>query len=889
MIPGYKIYRLDRTRRGGGLVIYCNTQISSKIIENVNEGTEELEQLWIEVEFKKMNIAFGCVYIPHELPLYRMEIIEEMFGEIIPKYHHCICMGDFNLNLLSNSSTTQYFTNILQMFDLNQLITEPTRITDNTETLIDFVITDMTENVMESGTIDMLDMGCDHDLTYCLMNIKKEPIEPVIKTYRDYKNMDMENFYLDADRMNWNDIYMTQGIDDKLKLFNEKILQIYDENAPLKSIKIRSRKHLPWVTYNIKCLIREREKAKKNYLNKRTNESRAFYQNMRKEVKKAINREKAAYIKQKLNQHQNNNTNIWLEAKKLGVGKNVKNVELPHELNDPQVISDYFQSCVIKPEINQEIIAYYSNKNDIPTFNLHNVNSEYIKRALNRIKSKAVGIDGISVYMLQLLLPYCLLPLTHIINVSIEMGIIPNEWKTAIIQPIPKSDSVKEGKDLRPINILPIGSKILERIVYDQLYDHLNTHSLFPLRQAGFRKGFSTVTTLSSVVDDIITSKDKSMATVLVLIDMSKAFDSVDFDLLVAKLQSYGVRESSLSWFINYLRGRTVITRIQKQNVNVLSQPCIVESGVPQGSILGPLLFNIFTLDAPEVLGRCKLYMYADDFQVLISFSYEETKMAFDALNEEIDKLVNYITKNGLKVNASKSQLIAFGPKNFRSEIKSNYKLKIKDEPLEYSVSVKNLGLIMDENINFELHVQNKFKVAFLRLKTLYQYKNIVPKNVKILFVDSLILSLFNYCDCVYYPCLTEKMKKRIQRVQNAGTRYCLQLPRSEHTSRHIQDINWLRMDERQKMHLMCFVFKIITDKIPEFLYNKLKYRHEVHDRITRNRSKFDIPQHITTMFQSSFSYIAPKIANAIPGDCFNMNISQFRNYAKHEKLYLLV
>lgn len=209
-----------------------------------------------------MNIAFGCVYIPHELPLYRMEIIEEMFEEIIPNYDHCICTGDFNLNLFNNSSATRYFTNILQIFDLNQLITEPTRISDNTETLIDLVITDMNESVMESGTVDMSDLECDHELTYCVMNLKKEPIDPVTKTYRDFKNMDIEKLYLDADRINWNDIYMTQDINDKLKLFNEKILQIYDVNAPLKTTKIRSRKWVPWITYNIKCLIKERSKAK---------------------------------------------------------------------------------------------------------------------------------------------------------------------------------------------------------------------------------------------------------------------------------------------------------------------------------------------------------------------------------------------------------------------------------------------------------------------------------------------------------------------------------------------------------------------------------------------------------------------------------------------------
>lgn len=195
----------------------------------------------------------------------------------------------------------------------------------------------------------------------------------------------------------------------------------------------------------------------------------------------------------------------------------------------------------------------------------------------------------------------------------------------------------------------------------------------------------------------------------------------------------------------------------------------------------------------------------------------------------------------------------------------------------------------MDENLNFEQHVQSKFQVAFMRLKTLYQYKNVIPKNVKLLFVDSLVLSLFNYCDCVYQPCLTERTKKRIQRVQNAGIRFCLKLPRREPTSQHIRDVNWLRMDDRQKIHLLCFVFKIVTDKMPKYLYNKLRYRFDVHDIITRHRTNLDIPRHSTTFFQSSFSYVATKIVNALPNDCFNMKIAQFRTYAKRESLYNIV
>ena len=210
-----------------------------------------------------------------------------------------------------------------------------------------------------------------------------------------------------------------------------------------------------------------------------------YYLEIRREVKRAIKNEKNAYYEFKL--RHKNSSDVWTEARKLGLW-NHKNCQLPENFEDPQEISDYFESCVPQQAIDESTIDYYKNIHNAPTFKFNLSTPEEVKKVFLSITPKSVGYDGISHYMLQLLLPYCLSPLTHIINVSLESGNIPKLWKTAIVHPIPKISNIKELKDLRPINLLPVCAKLLEKIVYYQISGHLETFKAFPKNQSGLMK-----------------------------------------------------------------------------------------------------------------------------------------------------------------------------------------------------------------------------------------------------------------------------------------------------------------------------------------------------------------------------------------------------------------
>lgn len=862
-IPGFDLYREDRPDQSyGGVAIYAKSSLRVRRLDGQPKN-DVIEQIWVEMVHRKTKTIIGTIYIPDELPVYRLEWIDEVFTELVPMSDYLLCMGDLNINLLRDKAVTRAFLEILQKFGLDQLVTEPTRITDDTVSLIDLVITNYGDRILASGTKELCGIKSDHTPIYCCINIKKPvPKNEKVKT-RNFSRICFEHFYDDAEAAAWSEVYSASDINKKLEIFNSIIIALYDRHAPLKYINVSKQRTLPYITFNIKCLMRERDKAKAAYLRNKTDGARKFYNDMRKVVQEAIERERTAYYSTRL--QGKNQSDVWKEAKKLGL-RSRSTCQIPESIADPEKIRDYYQKSVPDVIVEPDIVSAVRSTKHCPDLEFRMMTPDEIRGMLFSIKSKAVGIDGISTYMLQLLIPYCLLPLTHIINVSLETGVVPGVWKTAIIQPIPKTSKPTDLKDLRPISILPVGSKILEKTVKLQLTDHLHQYSILPANQSGFRTGYSTATTLAAITDDIVRAKDKGSATVLVLLDMSKAFDTVDFKLMLAKLQSYGVNNLTLKWFTSYLKNRTCTVRINTHGSPRYSKEVLVTSGVPQGSILGPTLFGIFTADLPKTVEKGTLYMYADDVQYLYSFPRDKIEVALSTVNEEVGAVVDWCAVCGLTVNPNKTQAIVFGSRTVMASIKEHGHIVVGGSEVPYSSTVNNLGLRMDEELSFNDHIKLKFQSAFIRLKQLYQLKNILPTSAKIIFSDSLILSLFNYCDCVFYPFLTEKCKTMIQRVQNACVRYCLRLPRREHTTQHIRQIGWKKMRDRMELHLSRFAFKVYKTKTPDYLYQRLTFRSDIHNRNTRYRSQLDIPSHSTAVFQCGFSYVAPKLINQCLG-----------------------
>lgn len=792
-----------------------------------------------------------------------------------------MCVGDFNINMLEVfSNPVTNLNSLLDSVGLKQLIDIPTRTTNNSATLIDLILVSRDLVIKSDGVIPMPELS-DHDLIFCdftVANFKKTM--PCIKEYRDFKNFNYNQFSEDLKSVPWKNIYDISEINGKIDFLNENLNILLDLHAP-KKVSRFTRQNKPWITENVKELINLREKSLARFKKTKNNAHWEYYKELRNLTTNTIRLEKKAFLETKLR----GSKNVWKDLQNLNIGKNKSVPDIPNHLSNPDEINNFFISSVPQVQCdNRELINSYQNNiheavHSVLTFN--KVSEMEVYKVISSIKSCAKGIDGFNIQILQLCCPFLLPFLTHIINFCIENSVYPDAWKKGLIMPLPKINNPKEYKDLRPISVLSCMSKVLEKIINMQLREHTEQNHILPDTQSGFRENHGCSTALANVTDNIMQANDLGKITVLTLIDFSKAFDTINHEVLLSILHFIGLSDEAVKFFANYLSNRSQSVKIN----NKLSQFLNVSSGTPQGSILSPLLYAIYTSSFSKTFKYCSAQYYADDTQIYFSFDKTEVVESCNIINRELKELKNTAQKHSLYLNPNKCCIMLFGRSTDIANYKESIKINIDDVALPIKNNVKNLGVIVDSSLRFTEHISYCVQRAFVRLKLLYSNRHILNKKLKIMLCDSLILSVFNHGDVVYGNCLTNIEKRRIQLMQNSCLRLIYGIKKYERISHKLKESNWLNMQNRRQLHSACFYHKIITLKSPPYLYNKIIFRSHVHNINVRFRGAITPPFHRTTLYERSFSYNIARIYNSIPCQIKALPISAFK---KKYKMYLL-
>ena len=474
-----------------------------------------------------------------------------------------------------------------------------------------------------------------------------------------------------------------------------------------------------------------------------------------------------------------------------------------------------------------------------------------IEKIIKNLKSKnSKGYDNVSNNILKGIYPSILKALWIIFNKSLISGEFPNSMKLAIIRPLYKTKDIHEICNYRPISLLPVISKILEKLVSIRLVKFFTKHKILYEGQYGFRRQRNTTDAIMDLTGNILHSFNKGMFTIGIFLDMTKAFDSIKHETLLYKLQNYGIRGTVFNWLKSYLSNR----KLQVKFKNTLSDQYTVDFGIPQGSVLGPLLYIVLANDLIKCLKFCSCVSFADDTTVFASG--RNIKFLFKKVNEDLKRLNLWFVSNSLSLNVEKSNYILFRMKS--KKINCNNKIEIGGKEIRNVRDTKFLGVVIDENLDWNSHVKHMLSKLTAGIHSLNMVKNIVPFYLKRIIYLANIQSHLNYAVCVWGSMLTSSNRNKVKVKQNHAIRAIFNLNRRTSVKPFLKKARLLNFEDLMNLSLLNISYRYVNDYLPLRITNL--YEIQTHDRITRNRNSLLTPVHSLEIYNKSFLGRAPHL-----------------------------
>ncbi len=637
-------------------------------------------------------------------------------------------------------------------------------------------------------------------------------------------------------------------------------------HAPIKIFRV-THPPAPWLTDSIKNFMDDRDRCKIKYNMSQKCDQNALdnYKLLKNSVTSMIRKSKFYCFNNFINSKTTNTKAFWKSLKLFDVvsSKNCNSTFIcsPAALNNAFLLNN--NAPVNMSLINEQIQATLQNQ-IYPSFEFCHVSDVEVEKALNSIKTNATGVDGINSHQLRLTMPSCVSAISHIVNNSFSVGVFPDKWKRAIVKPLPKLETATSPTDYRPISLLPTLSKVLEKLAFQQILKYLKNHELMDPLQSGFRKDHSTLSALLKVTNDMYDALDNSEVSVLILLDYSKAFDTVNHQLLLTKLQALGFKTSALNWILSYLSDRYQKVVVDDEE----SSWQHVSNGVPQGSVLGPLLFSILVSDLRHCIQCSKYHMYADDTQLYTHSSVANLANTIASVNNDLCRIKGYSDHNGIKLNTSKSVYMILGSHRNMAKVATIQlpHIVIGNSIINRAPFVKNLGITFDEVLSWQKHINICIAKAYSKLRHIYRFKTFLSIDSKKILCETLVLSQFDYADAVYSN-ISSSLSNSIQKVQNSCLRYIFNIKKKDHVrlSLLLKKINWLNMENRRLLHCFTVIFKILAGRAPGYLACELRTSSQHHLYNTRSAHNLYPVNRRTEIRNRSFMIRVPLLYNTLP------------------------
>ena len=523
---------------------------------------------------------------------------------------------------------------------------------------------------------------------------------------------------------------------------------------------------------------------------------------------------------------------------------------------------------------------YYLRNSTPNRFNFSLTNSSEVKKIIAKFLPKASsGYDDLPMKLLKKVSPILCEPITLIINQSLSTGIFPDKLKTAKVIPLFKKNDAQLLDNYRPISLLPAISKIFESVVFTQLYSYFNDNDLFFISQYGFRKEHSTETACLEFIDRIMKDLDDKKTPISVFIDLSKAFDTINHDILIGKLAHYNLDTTSLNWFRSYLSNRYQIVKIDDVNSDI--RPLNI--GVPQGSVLGPLLFIIYINDLCNATTNFKPVLFADDTTLVSSLcafvnTENPTLNTCDTVNKELNDINDWLITNKLSLNATKTKYMIFHYRQQR--VIPNLNLKINNVQIERVFVFDFLGLTISDTLDWSHHI-NKISNKIIKvIGVMRRIKRYVPLDTLKTIYNSLIQPHLYYCILCWGFSNT-----RIQKLQKRAIRLICGSKYNAHTDPLFKRLNILKIQDIFTLQCTKFFYRFSNDKLPTYFDEFFSRNNSIHDHNTRSSNDLHLFQFRNQTSRNCIRFNIPNLVNNLPQNVKEKfkthSIWGFSNYLK--------
>ena len=834
---GYLLFKDRKNGNGGGVGFWVKSNLKATEIMPQFFKENTFECMLLEVKTKLNTYVIANIYRPPSgnIKLF-LETFEEMIDCIMNEYHkNIIIAGDININL-SDEYISEAYCDIINKYALHQYIMTSTRITPKSQTLIDHIITKPLCNY-KTGTI-ICDIS-DHLATFLIINPstvaedrKKKNKEKY--TFFTYKKSEIELIKVDLNLIRWTEFFETNRSKTVTELsiaLSELLTAPFIKHCRKEKKKFKHKEN-EWYSRDLKKRKNALDKLHKKLVKNPSAQNEKLYRTAKRSYNYALKAEKKQFYQKKLEAAKNNNKETWkiintLTERASKQELNVKElVTNPDDKSEIKTLCNKFNDYFIN--IGSETVAKIKDIDNLQintpkncgvmSFKLCTCND--IMDAINTLQPKtSSGADNITNKYLKLIKNEIAYPLSVLINIIILRGEVPQQWKTAKVIPLyKKKGQMAEMTNYRPISLLSSLSKIMEKIVANQIVKHLSQNSILSKSQFGFRKNHNTTHAIWSLVLQLLNGKSNKNELSATFFDLAKAFDIINHNLLMKKLCAYKI-DPALAYFLeDYLTERKQFIEINGVRSEIKMCKNI---GTIQGSVLGPLLFLIY-INEIDTESEENCLLFADDTVVI-----NEGKTKNDLktnLQNSVQKITDWFASNKLVTNNNKTEIIHFPLQRNKNSDCSALEIKIGNEVIKNKNNYKYLGITIDSALSFSDHIDSvikKIKSVTFNLGRCAKYLNV---SSRLTIYNSLILPHLLYGISVWHPLAKQKKLNQLEKVQKKAIRIINGGDWKCHTEPLFKKFNLLKLNDLAKRELILFLKKWQNVKLPMSLQKVLEY-----------------------------------------------------------------